>query len=49
MASPAEYVRVEGLQNAPGVDTQVHLPIELGFALWNKSFRKLRPVIWEES
>lgn len=39
----------EGLQNAWGRDTQLCLPVELGFALWNISFRKPRPVIWEET
>ena len=28
---------------------QVCLPVESGFALWNKSFGKLRPVIWEQT
>ena len=42
-------VRAEGLPNDPGADTQVCLPIELGFALRNKSFRKPRPVIWEQT
>ena len=45
-ASPA---RAEGLQNSLGADTQGGLPVESGFALWNKSFRKLRPVIWEQT
>lgn len=28
---------------------QVCVPVESGFGHWNKSFRKLGPVIWEQT
>lgn len=42
-------MRTGGLQNAQGVDTLVCLPVELKFLFWNKSFRKQRPVIWQQT
>lgn len=46
MASLVESSDSHGPQSAQVVDTHVYLPVELGFALWYKSFRKQRPVIW---
>lgn len=42
-------VRTEGLQSAWGADTQVCLPVELEFSFWNKSFRKRRLVIRQQT
>lgn len=44
---PAVAFVVDGLDRAGRPAGQV--PVESGFALWNKSFRKLRPVIWEQT
>lgn len=49
MAFSAEHSENWGLQNAQGVDTLVCLPVELRFLFWNKSFRKQRPVIWQQT